>query len=73
MGVQDNSTGDPYPEDEALYTTQQAAERLRVSVRTVYNHRSIGLLDFIQACHKSPVYFTDKQLSEYRERINRKR
>ena len=61
----------PYPKNETLYTTQQAADILKVSVRTVYNHRSNGLLGFIQACDKSPVYFTEEQLMEYRKRISR--
>lgn len=63
----------PYPKDEILYTTQQAADQLKVSVRTVYNHRNNGLLGFIQACDKSPVYFTEEQLMEYRQRISRKK
>lgn len=63
----------PYPKNETLYTTQQAADILKVSVRTVFNHRNNGLLGFIQACDKSPVYFTEEQLMEYRKRIVRKK
>lgn len=74
MGTADNNAtnGYPYPKSETLYTTQQAADILKVSVRTVFNHRNMGLLNFIQACDKSPVYFTEEQLNEYRQRISRK-
>lgn len=53
------------------YSTQEVADRLEVSIRTVYNLRISGLLTFEQAFDKAPVYFTEEDIAAYKKRIRK--
>ena len=56
---------------ETLYNTQEFAARLGISVRTLYNHRMIGLLNFSQSCSKAPVLFSQQDEIDYKNAIRR--
>jgi DNA-binding transcriptional MerR regulator len=56
---------------EKLFTTQEFADRLGISVRTLYNHRMLGLLNFSQSCNKAPVLFSLQDEIDYRNAIKR--
>ena len=56
---------------EKLFTTQEFADRLGISVRTLYNHRMMGLLSFSQSCSKAPVLFSLQDEIDYKNAIRR--
>jgi DNA-binding transcriptional MerR regulator len=53
------------------YSTKELAGRLGISVRTLYNHRMNGLLNFSQSCDKAPVLFTLQDEIDYKNNIRR--
>ena len=57
--------------DVRIYNTKEFAGRLGISVRTLYNHRMIGLLNFSQSCSKAPVLFSQQDEIDYRNNIRR--
>ena len=57
--------------NETLYNTQEFAARLGISVRTLYNHRMMGLLNFSQSCSKAPVLFSQQDEIDYKNAIRR--
>ena len=56
---------------EKLFSTQEFADRLGISVRTLYNHRMMGLLSFSQSCSKAPVLFSLQDEIDYKNAIRR--
>ncbi len=61
----------PDQKEKHKYSTQEVADKLEVSIRTVYNLRISGLLRYEQAFDKAPVYFTDQDIEEYKILIRR--
>lgn len=62
-----------YGPHEKIYSTKQFAMRLGISVRTLYNHRMIGLLNFSQSCSNAPVLFSQQDEIDYKNAIRRLR
>ena len=66
-----NTSKENYQPDEKIYSTKEFASRLGVSIRTLFNHRRIGLLNFSQSCNKAPVLFSQQDEIDYRNNIRR--
>ena len=60
-----------YEPHEKIYSSKEFASRLGISVRTLYNHRMTGLLNFSQSCSKAPVLFSQQDEIDYKNAIRR--